>query len=142
MRLLSRREIFAVTAETRRELIDGGFPVDAAALTSLGAHEQWMYELAARVLAISVRDPKNVELALAPLDDWRGLDDDQIAALWQQYQDHEALIDPLGAKVELDEVEVAAILAASKKKDAATLMSFGSQKLATYLLTSADPPST
>lgn len=143
MRLISRAEKFAVEAETRGALEGAGFPVDASAFGALGAGDQWQYERAVRILAIAVRDPANEALALAPLDDWRGLDDDQIAALWQDYQDLEARLDPLGSElVALTDAEVAAFVAAAKKKDVAILMSYGSRKLASFIATSADPPST
>lgn len=134
MRLISRGEKFAATAEVRRELAAAGFPVDGTAFSSLGASDQYQYELAAHVLAIAVRDPANTDRALAPLDDWRACDDDQIAALWREYQDLEARLDPIGSElVALTEAEQAAFVAAAKKKDAETLISFGSRKLARFV---------
>jgi hypothetical protein len=141
MRLCSRREISEARAEARRALQAEGFPVDASAVAALGAGEEWQYELAVRTLAVAIRNPKKTELALASLDDWRECDDDQIAALMKTYDDFAARIDPLGENAPgLTEPEVHALIAAAKKKDADTLMSFGSRKLASFILTSAFPP--
>jgi hypothetical protein len=140
MRLVTRAERFAAVADARRALEAAGMPVDASAVTALGAHEQWHYELGARLLAVAVRDPEATDRQLASVDDWRKCDDDQLDALWNRYQDLEAELDPLGLGAPLAAEDEAAIAAAAKKKDAAMLMSFGSRKLASYLLTSDDPP--
>lgn len=141
LRLCSRSEISEARAEARRALEANGFPVDASAVTALGAGDEWTYELAIRVLAVAVRDPSNVGLALASLEDWRECDDSQIAALGKMYEDLEAELDPLGDNsAPLTEADHAAIVNAAKKKERAVLMSFGSRKLSAFLLTSADQP--
>jgi hypothetical protein len=139
MRLVSRAELFAINATARRELQEAGFPVDGTAITALGASEQWQYEIGARTLAIAVREPGNVERALASVEEWRECDDDQIAALYQQYTDLAHRIDPLGDEGNgLTEIEIEQLTAAAKKKDSGILISFGSRKLASFILTSAE----
>lgn len=141
MRLLGRAETFAVTAEARQALAAGGFPVDATAATALGANENWQYELIARTLAIAVRNPRDEARALASVDDWRDCDDDQLAALYQEYKDHATRIDPLGAgAAQLTEEQVVFLRAAAKKKDSDLLISFGSRRLASFICISDDPP--
>ena len=140
LRIVSRAERFNATAEARRALADGGIPVDATAVSSLGALEQWNYEFAVRILAVAVRDPARPERALEPLESWRDCDDDQIEALWSRYQDLEAELDPLGGSVTLSTEDQLAIEGAAKKGDAALLMSFGSQKLALFVTTSVARP--
>lgn len=139
MRLVSRSELFTIQAETRRTMQDAGFPVDGTAITALGALEQWQYEIGARTLALAVRE-LGTDRALASIEEWRECDDDQIAALYQEYQDLAARIDPLGDGGSISELELAQLVEAAKKKDRATLISFGSRKLASFILTSADQP--
>ena len=139
MRLVSRAELFEVQAETRQALTDAGFPVDASALTALGAGEQWQYELIARVLSKAVRDPRDESRELCSVPDWRECDDDQLAALYQQYKDLAQRLDPLGqGSAVLTQELVAELTACAKKKDADLLISFGSLKLANFILTLVD----
>jgi hypothetical protein len=138
MRLVTRAERLQAHADTRRFLEKQGFPIDASAASSLGAHEQWQYELGLRLLAAAVRHPEDAELPLASVDEWRECDDDQIDALYTRLEDLRAEHDPLGAG-ELTREDVTAIIAAAKKKDAAVLMSFGSRKLALFAITSVEP---
>jgi hypothetical protein len=136
MRLCTRREISEARAEARQHMESNGFPVDASAFGALGATDEWTYELAVRMLQKAVRDPANVELELAPIDDWRECSDDQIAALGKVYEDLEQQLDPLGDRISLTEAEIAALLNASKKKAVDTLMAYGSRKLALFAITS------
>lgn len=138
MRLLSRGENRTVRAEARAALEAMG-----CRGVDLGVYREWHEELATRTLAASVRDPADVSRPLAPLADWEECDDDQIAALWKQYQDLEECLDPLGAEhVVLSDADVAAMRDASKKKDVDLLTSFGSRRLAVFVTTTAVPPST
>ncbi|MGN6103734.1 MAG: hypothetical protein ACTHU0_01390 [Kofleriaceae bacterium] len=143
MRLLSRGELHHAKAQARRALQDSGFPTDGTAVTSLGAWDEWQYELAVQMFAVAVREPDpTVDRALCSIDEWREeCDDDQIAALNRQYQDLAARHDPLGegAAALTSELEIA-LLAAAKKKDADLLMSYGSRALATFIITSVDQP--
>lgn len=140
MRLATRAERFEAEAETRRVLQAAGFPVDATAVSALGAHDQWQYELGARILAVAVRDPGAPECPLAPLEEWRQCDDDQLDALWDRYEDLEAELDPLGTGPGLTKEERTALIAAAKKGDASLLMSYGSRKLALFAISSAEEP--
>lgn len=143
LRLCSRREEFQAKAEARRAMIEAGYPVDANAVGALGAGEQWIAEVMVRMIAVAVReagtdpDPR----ALASLDDWQDCDDQQLLALWTIYQDHEQRHDPVGADALTDE-EIDQLVAASKKKDADTLMAFGSRRLALFAITTASRPAT
>jgi hypothetical protein len=139
MRLCSRREEFEAKAEARRAMLEAGYPVDANAVTALGASEQWLAEVMVRMIAIAVRDPADPTKPLASLEDWQNCDDTQLVALWSLYQDHEHRIDPLGAAA-LTSEEQDALIAASKKKDVDLLMAFGSRRLALFAITSAFPP--
>ncbi len=136
MRLVTRREMSEIRAEARTSLTKAGFPIDGAAAVSLGAVEEWNSEIAVRVLAIAVRDPKDVELALASVEEWEECDDDQLGGLFDEYQAFAARIDPLGSAVELSDQEHNAIIEAAKKKDRDLLMSFGSPKLVSFAITS------
>ena len=109
----------------------------------LGVYREWHEELATRTLAVAVREPADVSRPLAPLTEWEECDDEQIAALWKQYQDLEECLDPLGADhAVLTDADVAAMRDASKKKDVDLLMSFGSRRLAAFVTSTAAPPST
>lgn len=140
MRLATRAERFDATAETRRFIEAAGFPVDASAVSALGAHEQWSYELGLRILAVAVREAANPERALASVEEWRQCDDDQLDALWSRYQDLEAELDPLGVG-ELSKADESTILAAARKADVDLLTSFGSRKLAQCIVAIHAPPS-
>lgn len=140
MRLVTRAETSAIRAATRKHLIEQGFPADAGGIAAFGAKEEWDEELAARTLAHAIRDPKDPERALCPIEDWRDCDADQIEALYSKYLDYRDRIDPLREEAKLTEVQHAAISAAAKKKDVALLMSYGSPALASFAITSVEPP--
>lgn len=137
MRLVARAEIATLKAEARKFLAGKGLPLDNALAS--GA-EEWDNELAVRFLAIAVRHPTRPDIPLAALDEWRELDDDQLDALWREYNDWAAQIDPIGSKPDLTPEEVAGLSAAAKKGQLDLLMSFGSRKLALYATRSAVPP--
>lgn len=134
MRVLTRSESKQVRAEARRDCIAHGVRDDA--MLEMG--RDFMEEVATRTIALAVRQPGNEALALAPLEDWQQCDDEQIAALWQNYKDLEESLDPI--EVGCSDAESTLIADAAKKKDAIRLRSFGSRKLAAYLATSVDPP--
>ena len=142
MRLATRSERFEANAAARVALAGAGFPIDAAAIAALGAHEQWQYELGVRILAVAVRHPTNEDRALASLEDWRACDDDQIDAMWVEYQAHQARMNPLGADVDLTDAEASAIIVAAKKKDVDLLMSYGLPKLVQFAIISVEQPAT
>jgi hypothetical protein len=142
MRLLSRGERRMVTAAARKELAAKGFPVDVNAVVALGATDEWNAEIAIRTLAIAVRDPKNAGHVLGTLEDWQELDDEQIGALWARYEDLRAELDPLADSATVTEADLGAIRDAAKKKELTLLMSYGSQKLARFAITTVDPPAT
>lgn len=139
MRLLSRGEEFDAKADARRHMMDAGYPVDTGAHSALGATEQWLVEVAVRMLQQAVRDPADVTRALASIDEWRECDDQQILALWARYQDLEQELDPIGSTALTDEV-LAHVEAAAKKKDPDLLMACGSRTLALYVITTASRP--
>lgn len=135
MRLITRAEKSQIREDVRRELGGRGFPVDVSALSALGAGEEWHAELAVRTLQKAIRDPNDPSLELAPLEDWRDCDEGQLDALLTEYEDLEALLDPLGGTVELTEGELAALVDAAKKKAVNLLLSYGSRKLAALVTT-------
>lgn len=139
MRLVSRKELFEIKSAARKELEAAGFKLDAPLAT---ASEEWDNELAVRMLAVAVRNPKDRSLELASLEEWRELDDDQIDRLFRAYLDFAARIDPIGSKPDLSEEEVAGITAAAKKKELDLLMSYGSPKLARFAMRSLTEPPT
>lgn len=144
MRLVSRSEELGIVAETREMLRQRKLPLDAAALASLGMVNEWNCEIAARTLAIAVRDPEDTSRPLASLEEWRECDDDQIGALWEEYQDLRERIDPLKNYEQLSEQELAAMVSAAKKKppEIDLLMSYGSRKLALFAISTVAPPAT
>jgi hypothetical protein len=139
MRLVSRREMFELKAAVRRFFSEQGVPLDNHA--AFGA-EEWTNEEVTRLLAVAVRNPRDPRLQLADVEEWRELDDDQIDALWREYQDHAARIDPIGHKPDLTPEDVAGIRGAAKKGELALTMSFGSRKLALYAMHSLTEPPT
>jgi len=137
MRLCSRREELEANSEARTAMIDAGYPVNAEARTALGGTQQWLVEVAVRMLQRAVRDPADPDRALASIDEWRECDDQQILALWARYQDLTNELDPIGAAA-LTDAQLAEIESAAKKKDADLLMEFGSRSLALFAITSVD----
>lgn len=141
MRLISRAETALVNADARDAL---KLPLDSKSLLGPGVMEDWLAEVAVRTLAIAVRDPDEIDKPLDDVDTWRELvDDDQIAALWEQYKALAAKHDPLGetGAMLLSEDEITQLTNALKKKDVDLLIGFGSRKLASFMLTSVAPPS-
>lgn len=105
------------------------------------AVDDWNAEIAIRHLACVVRDPADESKPLAPLEVWRRYDDDQVAGMWSQYQDLRDRLDPLSDDASpLGEHDVLVMSEAVKKKESAVLMSFGSRKLSSYLLSLGDRP--
>jgi hypothetical protein len=98
------------------------------------------YELErkARILDAAARkatDPTHAT-PLLPSGAWAGgkVDDDLIVACFEVYRDVRTRLDPVGAGG-LDDVDMAAIGEAFKKKDATSLARFGAVKLALWLVT-------
>ncbi len=141
MRLVSRSEEFEADLAAREWMSSNGFPVDGSAHSSPYVALTWQYERLARILAVAIREPANTERALAAPEDYRGLDDDQLDALGLRYADLRAQLSPIEAGA-LSDDDLAAIVAAAKKKDTEGLMLFGSSKLARFISTSADQPAT
>ena len=142
MRLLQRGEEALVRSECRRELAER-HRIAPAAPGVLESFPEWREERILRVLAIAVRDPADPSRPLAELDEWSTCDDVQLLALWDIYQDLEAELDPLGPSAPpLTAEEVGAIKSAAGKGSADLLMSFGSRRLALFVIsTAAAPPS-
>ena len=139
MRLASRSERALIKVATRKTL---GLAMDANALLGPGVMEEWSLEIAVRTLATVVRDPIDVDKPLDEVETWRELlDDDQINGLWNVYQDLAERLDPLGANgVALSDHEHSQLVSALKKKDVDLLSAFGSRKLATFFITTVEPP--
>src|SRR5262249_62022557 len=88
-----------VTGRMRGTTRSGSLPVKAGALAAFKerglvnsdgtitavAVEDWRCEVAARHLAVAVREHDDGD-PLAPLDDWRELTDEQISGPWDRYQ--------------------------------------------------------
>lgn len=142
MRLVRRHEALALLAEARAAFAEKKLPIDPSALSAPGLLNEWQCEIAVRHLALAVRDPADTAKPLASLEEWRDCDDDQIAALWQRYQDLREEIDPLANLEQLTEAEFAAIRLAAKKKppEVDLLTSYGSRKLAAFVISTVEPP--
>lgn len=142
MRMVDRDEALTIKSETRKLFASKGL-LDEQGRTVAVAIDDWNAEIGVRHLAVAIRDPKDESKTLDSLAEWRLCDDDQIAGLWNRYQDLREQLDPLGdaeetLRLSVEDLEV--IREAVKKKAASVLMSFGSRKLAIYMLTSADTP--
>lgn len=136
LRALTIAEASQVADDTRAALKARGIVATAPGV--LEGYREWSAERILRTLAIAVRDPIDVGRALAPLDDWRELDESQVLALWEALQDWEAEIDPVGTQGdEMADDLVAALTDAAKKKAVPLLMSYGSRTLARFAVTSA-----
>jgi len=130
MRVLTRRETAIVRAECRASL---------AALNLTGPVEQyreWHEELATRTVAVAVRSPRDVSQSLASLEAWEQCDEGQIGDIWQRYKDLCNEVDPIGVEA-LTPDELTLMEAAAKKGEASLLLSFGSCRLAAYVITTA-----
>jgi hypothetical protein len=138
MRLLTRAEAKEVRHATRLALRELGLD-EAATSPAPERYAEFHEEIVTRTLATAIRCT-DVDAPLAPLEEWTLCADDQLDALWARYQDLAQSVDPIGRT--LDESLVAAIRDAAKKKEVAILISYGSSALASYAITTADPPST
>lgn len=140
LRLVDRAEALEIKAAVRalfkrKDLLDGEGNVIPLAV------DDWNAEIAVRHLSVAIRNPDDVTKPLDTIDEWRMCDDEQIGALWHRYQDYRDLTDPLGDHdIALSDADVSMMREAVKKKEPSVLMSFGSRKLAIFLLTSAAPP--
>lgn len=136
MRLLTHGEEEEVRADARRACQRLGVPEGPL----LESSRDFLENVAVRTLSIAVRQVDNLALALAPIGEWQACVSAQIADLWQQYQDLEAALDPVGTG--LTAGEAALLVDAAKKKDEVLLRSYGSRRLASFALTLVDPPAT
>lgn len=143
MRLVGRSEALQIVSEARELFKSKKLPTEPATLAAAGLLSEWNAEVAVRHLAIAVRRPDDASRPLESLDEWRECDDEQISALWEQYKDLQDRIDPL-AKLDLGDADRAAIEAAAKKKPAEVdlLTSYGSRRLALYVISTVAQPST
>lgn len=141
MRLVTRAEALQLKSDVRRTFADAKLPIDLQALAAGAALDEYNAEVAVHHLAVAIRKP-DVDAPLLDVEAWRNnCDDDQIAAMWHDYQSFAQQVDPLGAGLEtLSEADLAAIRAAAKKKDQTLLMSYGSRALASCLATLVDQP--
>lgn len=138
MRLVDRSESLAITAETRRLFKTIGLIDDQGRVVSA---DDWNAEIAVRHLALAVRNPEDTGKPLDSLEEWRLCDDDQIEALWSSYRDLRQQIDPLSDEsTPVSDADLETMRTAVKKKESSVLMSFGSRKLASFILTSAEQP--
>ncbi len=127
MRVLSYGEERVVDAESR-------IATRAVGITeNIEASRAYREEVAARTVAIAVRDPANVDMTLASFEAWRQCDSGQIGALWQDYKDLAERLDPIGSGA-VSESDLQVMEAAAKKGDAGLLMSFGSSRLAGFAI--------
>lgn len=142
MRVLTRSESLTVKAEAMELFKERGLLTDEGRVAAVAA-EDWKCEIAARHLAVAVREHDDGP-PLAPLDDWRDeLSDEQLSGPWDRYQDLRDRLDPLGDDSKpLTADEFAILRAAAKKKDVVVLRSFGLHKLALFAITSVDQPAT
>jgi hypothetical protein len=141
LRLLDHREQQEVNVELASWLAqlerDRGVHFNALAVAggnSLTA------ERAVRTLAHAVREPGDVERPLGSSDEWARLGAPTISAVWSDYEDLVEALDPFSDEASVDPATRAAYLDAVKKKDRATLCTFGARTLAILRLSSDDPP--
>ena len=133
MRLLTRAETKQVRQECRLALQEIGL-AEAARAPAPESYEEWHTEIVTRTIAVAVRR-MDADAPLAPLDEWLLCDDDQIDSLWVRYQDLQSKLDPLARP--LTDIELQIMGDAAKKKDAISLLSYGSSALASYAITMA-----
>lgn len=136
MRLLRRTEAFEAKASAIAAM--KGLP-EMTWRPGGVAYEDWNAAIAVRTLAIAVRNTADVTKPLDDVDAWGDLlDDEQIGALFDQYEDMRVRLDPLAHPIVLTQTEVDQFEAAVKKKDADLLRSFGLRKLSSFTASLAD----
>jgi hypothetical protein len=119
--------------------------VRAAGVGEPSTYTAMTYEAdrAARTLARACFDPearaKGDLVPIGTVDQWRGLPEEWVSPLWQQYEALRAQIDPVAEPLSIDDRNTMRV--AIKKKDRALLLRFAPWKLAALLLTTDDPPS-
>jgi len=145
MRLIGRDEVFGIKVAIREKFKAAGLVDDRGRVLEI-AVDDWNNEIAVRHVALAMRaEPHDEAAPLAPLDQWRAeCDDEQIASLWGDYCDLRDRLDPLGdesiLRGVLDAGDIETMRAAVKKKEPSVLMSYGSRKLASFILSSAELP--
>jgi hypothetical protein len=140
MRLLTRAETAQVNVDLRREMADR-YHLTEPTPGMFEAFAEYREERVLRTIAVAMRDPADPSRPLADLDEWATCDDQQLVALWEAYKDLQDELDPLGPSAPgLTGEEVAALKAAAGKGEADLLMSYGSRRLALFVITSAAPP--
>ncbi len=83
------------------------------------------------ILARAVRDPARPELALGTVEEWGEADEAQLAGLMAAYYDVVARTEPSSALTLSERAELAAAVA---RRDRATLMALGAQRIAAWLV--------
>lgn len=140
MRLLGHDEQMAATAAFAERVRELRLDADWLSKDTL---EQ---ERARQYLMRACRDPDDVGRQVGDAEDWssEAINGPILIGLWIDYADMVATFDPAGAD-QLDPLsaeDLRDLAAAVEKKSVATLVAFGSSKLARYLLSSADQPAT
>lgn len=146
MRALTRAEVRQIRVDVRKALADLGI---VGGLNEVEATAEWRAEHCLRTVALAVRDPAPGDSdppPLAPLSEWEACNDIQLGALWDDYQDLLAQLDPYGSDAPLTDEEARRIEAEAKKGGLAELMQCGWHTLARFAITlvsrQAEPPST
>jgi hypothetical protein len=137
MRLVTRGEMHEIRAACRQMMAALGI-----AGGGIESFPEWREEFNLRLVATAVRHPAARETPLADLEEWRQCDPDQVDALWSDYEDMAAELDPLGDRFVLEEKELLEIIELAKAGDVGRLTSYGSPKLARALRSMAAPPAT
>ena len=134
MRLLGHDEQMTATAAL------------AERLRALRLEDDWLskdtieQERARQYLVIACRDPEDPIKPIGSTEDWANsaITSPVLIGLWIEYADMVATFDP--AHVELTAEDLRDIPAAIEKKSVRSLVSFGSSKLANWLLSTGAPP--
>ncbi len=136
MRLLTYGEVKSIRIDAHKATAHLGLQWPA-----LDATPEWSNEIVTRTLALAIRDPADPSKPLASLSEWEECEQDQLAVLYLQYEDHAATIDPIGKLASLSATDIIEMRAAAKKKAPLLLTSFGSRKLASYIISMEEHPS-
>lgn len=139
--LHGRMRVIPAGTRTRVEAETRAFMASIGMELTLDTAEHFEMQRCIRTLAEAIRDPDDLGKPLGSPADWaEHLTDDQLVHLWREYATWREYSAPLDGP--LTDEDFAGIEAALAKKDRAALRWFGSSRLASFMLSTADRRST
>lgn len=126
LRLIGVGDYIQVSADVDREMRAQSVELNVSTI------DRFELARAARTLAIVARSADDHAEAFGSLDEWRSLDNDQLAAAWKVYSDLRDEMDPLNAP--LTDEDRHGLTRVIMKRDREALARFGTDRIVKFMI--------